>query len=731
MLAVVACNLYYFSYRISHTLNFNALAFSVIFLLAEVHGFVSLWFYFFDLWSPEPTRDPPEPTRAWTVDVLIPTYNEDPELLHRTILAARDMNLPHETWVLDDGNRDEVRRLAERLGVNYIARPDHDHAKAGNINYALQRTQGELVAIFDADHVPKADFLERTIGYFEDDAVGFVQTPHLFYNLGSFQTSGDFRGRKYWDDQQLFFRIIQPGKDHWNAAFFCGSCGVIRRKCLDEVGGLDYRTITEDMHTSLRIQNNGWQSVYHNEHLATGLSPGDLGAYWKQRMRWAVGNLSVMWHDNPLFKRGLSLGQRLSYLSSVWAWTIGPQKVVFYLTPPIMLLTGLYPIAEFDLRLLGLLLGNLAISLIVYKLISGGFARIVRAELYNMINAFMLVAAMGRALFGLGARRFTVTQKGGRSERILAYVVPQIGLILLTYWCILWALLRARHHMAQDTRLMLVAGAWGVYNAMLAVMAARIAWKRVDIRKRFRFPYRLPVSYRVKPTKTAPEIGGIGTAIDIHGAGLGLRVDRDLPEEARIELAIHLPTGDRVDCAGRVLHLKPVEAGEPVRDYGVHFSRLPPRERDRLERFITRYIIPIVFRRMSADRSAWERLRMRLFAPDSRKRRARRAGIQFPITFESGADAARGGWLVTDDLSATGMSVLLAERHPLKEQTGFTLLLPKHPVTGRATFVRERVLNLGGVRMVLYGLQFDRLSEDDRERICELEPYALEEEVSA
>lgn len=215
ILVAVASNLYYLSYRIANTLNFDAFAFSIIFLLAEVHGVVSLFLYFFDLWSPTVFTKPPPVRRQFTVDVYVPTYNEDTAILHRTILAAKEISYPHETYVLDDGGRAEVKRLAQRLGVHYISRPEHVHAKAGNINYAMEQTSGELIAIFDADHIPLRNFLDRTLGYFEDERMGFVQTPHVFYNFGSFQTSADFRHRKYWDDQQLFFRVVQPGKNRW------------------------------------------------------------------------------------------------------------------------------------------------------------------------------------------------------------------------------------------------------------------------------------------------------------------------------------------------------------------------------------------------------------------------------------------------------------------------------------------------------------------------------------
>jgi glycosyltransferase involved in cell wall biosynthesis len=130
------------------------------------------------------------------VDVYITTYNESPDLLRSTILGALNMRYRHETYVLDDGHRSEVRRLAEGLGARYISRADNLHAKAGNINHALALTSGDFIAIFDADHVPHPQFLERTLGRFSDQRVALVQTPQEFYNVDSIPARRRGKGRR-------------------------------------------------------------------------------------------------------------------------------------------------------------------------------------------------------------------------------------------------------------------------------------------------------------------------------------------------------------------------------------------------------------------------------------------------------------------------------------------------------------------------------------------------------
>lgn len=245
--------------------------FSRLLYAAEVFGFFTALLNAFMTWRLTVRTSPPPPP-GLSVDVFIPTYNEELAVVRRTVLAAKAMDYPHQTWVLDDGNRPEMRALATELGVRYLARADNTHAKAGNLNHALQHSRADFIATFDADHAPRRDFLLKTLGFFADERVAFVQTPQDFYNLDSFQNRTDERQRWAWSEQSFFFRIIQRGKDYWNSAFYCGSCAVIRRRALDDIGGFATGTVTEDIHTSLRLHKRGWHSVYLPESLAYGIA---------------------------------------------------------------------------------------------------------------------------------------------------------------------------------------------------------------------------------------------------------------------------------------------------------------------------------------------------------------------------------------------------------------------------------------------------------------------------
>ena len=203
--ASIIC-VFYLAYRARFTFNLStpyAVFASVFLYVGEFFGIVNLLLYFLQVW--EVLEPPAQPVlEGRTVDVLVPTYNEDPQLLRATLEACIRMDYPHKTYLLDDGRRPEVEALAKEMGVIYITRPDNRHFKAGNLNNALEQTDGEFVVVLDADHVPEPHFITRLIGYFRDDALAFVQTPHAFYNFDSFQARLDHTNRRYWEEGDLF-----------------------------------------------------------------------------------------------------------------------------------------------------------------------------------------------------------------------------------------------------------------------------------------------------------------------------------------------------------------------------------------------------------------------------------------------------------------------------------------------------------------------------------------------
>ena len=335
------------------------------------------------------------PHKKRTVDVLIPTLNEDIEVLTKTITGARDIKGVRDVFVLDDGNRPHVKELADSLGVKYGARTEHNHAKAGNMNFGLGLTDAEFIITFDADHVGTPHFLERTLGYFNDPEVAFVQTPQVFYNRSSFQHR-EVKGWDEWSEQTMFYDGLQPAKNTFNAAFYCGSSAILRRAAVDDVGGFATGTATEDIHTAIRIHSKGWKSVFIPERLAYGLAPDDLKEYYRQRVRWGAGSLGLFFRtpDSPLRTKGLTLRQRLCYTDSMLGFMQGEVKLLYFCLPVGILFTSAAHLPVSVSLLLFLHLLYLIFMGIMTYIYSRRTYHPIFTEQYNIANIFSNIASL-------------------------------------------------------------------------------------------------------------------------------------------------------------------------------------------------------------------------------------------------------------------------------------------------------------------------------------------------
>jgi cellulose synthase (UDP-forming) len=274
-----------------------------------------------------------------SVDVFITTYGEDLGVIRRTVKAAVAMHGLHRTIVLDDGKSDDVRALAEELGAEYLRREGNAHAKAGNVNHGLRCTTGEYFVILDADFVPRPEFLEELLPFMANDDVALVQSPQVYDNLHTLIS----RGAGYM--QSVFYSLIQPGKNRFNAAFCVGTNMVFRRSAVEEIGGMYEKSKSEDIWTSILLHEHGWRSVYTGEVLAVGHTPETVEAYTKQQLRWATGGFEILLRHNPLSrKRRLTVDQRLQYLGSSAFYLSGIAPALLLLVPPLQIYLNLTPV---------------------------------------------------------------------------------------------------------------------------------------------------------------------------------------------------------------------------------------------------------------------------------------------------------------------------------------------------------------------------------------------------
>jgi cellulose synthase (UDP-forming) len=362
--------------------------------------------------------------RTVTVDVFITVYGEPVETVRRTARAAANMRGRHETWILDDGKSDEIRALAEELGVNYLTRPDNKGAKAGNINHALAHTEGDFYVILDADFVPTPDLLVETLPFFTDPNVAFVQTPQVYGNIHNFIT----RGSGYL--QTVFYTLIQPGKNRFNAAFSVGTNVVYRRSAIAGIGGMYQESKSEDVWTSLLLHEKGWRSIYIPNILAIGDTPETIEAYTKQQTRWATGAYEILLQRYPLANRLLTLDQRLQYHATATFYLQGFVTFMLLLLPPIQIFLGLSPIAS-DLPVWQWLMyysGFYLMQVLVAAVTIGSFRW--ETLLLATVSFPMYIRAFFNALLRRD-RAWHVTGSTGRSNSPFNFILPQLSMLAL------------------------------------------------------------------------------------------------------------------------------------------------------------------------------------------------------------------------------------------------------------------------------------------------------------
>lgn len=376
-------------------------------LATELYGIYALAILTWFSWSRVPAVRP-EVTPGRSVDVYVCTYDEPAEVVMATLAGCRALTYPHTTYLLDDGRRPEMEEMAKLAGARYLIREDNSHAKAGNLNAALPRTEGDLVLMLDADHVPMPDALDALVGYFDDERMALVQTPHDFFNHDSAQHYTVGR-----HEQSLFYRVVCPGKDRHGAVYWCGSAALINRHALLEIGGVATETIAEDFHTTIRLQRGGWRTRYHDEVLVQGLAPHDLDGYLLQRDRWARGNLAVFTlPESPLRARELRPLQRLSYLASLLAYLAPPMRLLLLVTLGLVLWTGALPLKISIAALAALWLPSLLLNLGAGTALARGYMRIPETAHYELLTMEIYTRAL-RCIVRPSKTAFVVTPKQG------------------------------------------------------------------------------------------------------------------------------------------------------------------------------------------------------------------------------------------------------------------------------------------------------------------------------
>jgi cellulose synthase (UDP-forming) len=566
------------------TFNPDAPVFSMILYAAELFGFVVSALHLFICWRLS-RRAAPTPVPGLSVDVFVTTLDEPLSMLRRTLLAARDMDYPHRTWLLDEGHRSQMQALAEELGVRYLARDLSTDGSSTTLNCAVRQSEGDFLAIFDADHVPARHFLTRTLGFFREDRVAFVQTPQGICNAGSLQHRTDRGKRLVWNEQSIFSRVIQPGRDYWNAALFCGSCAVLRRAALDAVGGFATSTPCEDLHTSLRLHKRGYKSVYLSEPLVFAMSPRNLGPFLREQVRGSRGALQVWAREGIVFCRGLSLPQRASYVGTVLAYFNGWQKGVFYLSPAVVLVSGTMPIAALDTQFLLHFLPYFLLSLWSLEEVGRGYGRTSLIEQFNMVRFGALVAAAVGIAEDPG--RSSTARKSGSGEAKAKHLAwPQQAVLAVSLAAIPFGLAHHAWHQILPLSALAASVLWALLNAGLAAAAVSVTLKSVPLR-RADYRFAIPLPARLKFPVDEPVYGIVDNI-----SSSGFRFHGRFPEYAqfgaKVSGELYLPGGALpLQATIRSFYLGHEKKGEHHgKSVGLSFDVVAPGDERLLERFL-------------------------------------------------------------------------------------------------------------------------------------------------
>lgn len=383
-------------------------------------------------WDPYPPK----------VAILVATYNEERDVLERTIVGAKASHHPIcEVLVLDDGRRDWLRDFCEGQQVRYLRRPDNKGSKAGNINHALGVLANDprppnFVAVLDADFVPHADFIARALALFHEPDVGLVQTPQHFFNPDPIQHNLGL-SRSYPDEQRFFFDHLQPSRDAWGIAFCCGTSSIVRWQAIEAVGGFPTESVTEDFMLTLVLQEAGYRTVYLNEALTEGLAPEGLKEYVTQRARWCLGLMQIARSRvGPLARNRLRLRDRWSVVDSVlfW-WTSFSFRIASMVFP---LLYWFFNVIVVDASVADVILHFAPYYLWVLfalNFVSSGLIVPIVNDVSQLLGAIPITRAAVVGLFRPSGHPFSVTAKGGDRTKVVIQwrmMMPFLILFVLT-----------------------------------------------------------------------------------------------------------------------------------------------------------------------------------------------------------------------------------------------------------------------------------------------------------
>lgn len=518
-------------------------------LVVEIFGMFEAFVHYFNMHKIENYEIPVVPPEEYPdIDVLIATYNEPPELLYKTVNGCVHMEYPDKNkvhiYICDDGNRSEMKELAQKMGVGYLNREDHKGAKAGNLNHAMSVTSSPLIATFDADMIPRREFLMVTAAYFVDQEIknreleekdrikiGFIQTPQSFYNPDLFQFNL-FSESTIPNEQDYFYKDVQVSRNKSNSVIYGGSNTLISREALNDVGGFYTKSITEDFATGMLIQGKGYKCLAINHVLASGLSPTDLKSLINQRVRWGRGCIQTGRKMHLIFNLKLKFKQKINYLASVWYWYASWKRLIYIMSPILFATFGVMVVKCTLMEVLIFWLPMYISSNISLKMMSRNIRTTKWTNLYEtIIFPFMLIPTLLET-FCISMKKFKVTKKERKQEeRNWLYAIPHAILVVLSVIgivnCISWTFATGRI----DYIVILF---WLFLNLYNIVMSLFFILGRKTVRNAERQKVSIPCVVKTR----FEEMEGVTEDISESGTSIYLNVPCDIEEDEPVTLTL-------------------------------------------------------------------------------------------------------------------------------------------------------------------------------------------------
>ncbi|WP_229216125.1 glycosyltransferase [Enterococcus faecium] len=406
--------LIYLVWRLFFTIPLDSsisLVFGIILYVAEFIGLFVYGFFIY-LFSNKLTEDyAPSNTDNGnfepSVAAFICTYNENIKLVIATALAVKALKYPNKKiYICDDGHRDELRKMADQYNLGYLSREGNEHAKAGNINYALSQTSSDLILLLDADFIVKKNIIYEAINYFQNPKVALVQYPQTFYNKDPFQ----LLRKSFYNEQELFMRFLEPALARENALIHIGTNAIIRRSALEEIGGIPTKSITEDMATGMLLQNAGYETIFINKAYALGITPYTAKELASQRTRWAQGTKQIFDYFKPRKLKGLSVMQKLCYYNSYLYWFTSFQKIIFLLAPTLFMVFDIFIVRSNNNQLLLFFLPPFVMISLSFRLYVPKIRNLTTSHIYDCFVAPIHTGALLKE-FLIPQKKFNVTKK--------------------------------------------------------------------------------------------------------------------------------------------------------------------------------------------------------------------------------------------------------------------------------------------------------------------------------